>query len=55
MHVRAVKSLCASAARDEKSGDIILKVVNASAEALKIKIDLKGSRKDFRETEKPSC
>jgi alpha-L-arabinofuranosidase len=40
----AVKSLCASAARDEKSGDIILKVVNASAQALKTQIDLKGAK-----------
>jgi alpha-L-arabinofuranosidase len=41
----SVKSLCASAARDEKSGDIILKVVNASSESLQTQIDLKGSGK----------
>jgi alpha-L-arabinofuranosidase len=37
-----VKSLCASASRDDKSGDIILKVVNAAFETLETKIDLKG-------------
>jgi alpha-L-arabinofuranosidase len=40
-----VKSLCASAALDDKSGDIILKVVNASSESLQTEIDLKGARK----------
>jgi alpha-L-arabinofuranosidase len=40
----SAKSLCASAASDEKSGDIILKVVNASAQALKTQIDLKGAK-----------
>jgi alpha-L-arabinofuranosidase len=39
----AVKSLCASAARDEKSGDIILKVVNASSQSLETQIDLNGA------------
>jgi alpha-L-arabinofuranosidase len=38
-----VKSLCASAARDEKSGDIIVKVVNASTESLQAQIDLRGA------------
>jgi alpha-L-arabinofuranosidase len=38
-----VKSLCASAARDDKSGDVILKVVNASSELLEAKIDLKDA------------
>jgi alpha-L-arabinofuranosidase len=41
----AVKSLCASAARDEKSGDIIVKVVNASSESLQTKLDLRGAGK----------
>ena len=39
----SVKSLCASAALDDKSGDIILKVVNASSESLQTEIDLKGA------------
>ena len=39
----SVKSLCASAARDDKSGDVILKVVNASFESLETQIDLKGA------------
>jgi alpha-L-arabinofuranosidase len=39
----SVKSLCASAARDEKSGDIILKVVNASSEPLATHINLNGA------------
>jgi alpha-L-arabinofuranosidase len=38
-----VKSLCASAARDVKSGDIILKIVNASFGSVKTRIDLKGA------------
>jgi alpha-L-arabinofuranosidase len=38
-----VKSLCASAARDDKSGEVILKVVNASSEALETQIDMKGA------------
>jgi alpha-L-arabinofuranosidase len=38
-----VKSLCASAARDEKSGDIIVKVVNASSISLGTDIDIKGA------------
>ncbi len=41
----AVKSLCASAARDENSGDIIVKVVNASSESLQTQIDLRGAGK----------
>jgi alpha-L-arabinofuranosidase len=32
-----VRSLCASASRDDKSGDVILKVVNTAAEPLKTK------------------
>jgi alpha-L-arabinofuranosidase len=40
-----VKSLCASAARDDKSGDIIVKVVNASSESLQTQIDLRGAGK----------
>jgi alpha-L-arabinofuranosidase len=39
----SVKSLCASAARDDGSGDVILKVVNASSESLETRIDLKGT------------
>jgi len=39
----SAKSLCASASRDEKSGDIILKIVNADSESLKTRIDLKGA------------
>jgi alpha-L-arabinofuranosidase len=38
-----VKSLCASAARDDKSGDIILKIVNASNAPVKTQIDLQGT------------
>ncbi len=38
-----VKSLCASASRDDKSGDIILKVVNATFKPAKTLIDLKGA------------
>jgi alpha-L-arabinofuranosidase len=41
----SVKSLCASASLDDKSGDVILKVVNASATALETEIDLKGASK----------
>jgi alpha-L-arabinofuranosidase len=41
----AVKSLCASAARDEKSGDIIIKVVNASSESHQSLLDLRGAGK----------
>jgi len=37
------KSLFASAARDDKSGDVILKVVNAYFEPLTTKIELKGA------------
>jgi alpha-L-arabinofuranosidase len=40
-----VKSICASASRDDKSGDIIVKVVNASKSAVKTQIDLKGAGK----------
>jgi alpha-L-arabinofuranosidase len=38
-----VKSLCASASRDDKTGDIILKVVNASFKPLKTNISLKDA------------
>jgi len=38
-----VKSLCANASHDDKSGDIILKVVNTAAEPLKTKSDFKGA------------
>jgi len=38
-----VKSLCACAARDGKSGDIILKIVNAAPEPIRTRIDLKGA------------
>jgi alpha-L-arabinofuranosidase len=38
-----VKSLCASAARDDKSGDIILKIVNTSNAPVKTQIDLHGT------------
>jgi alpha-L-arabinofuranosidase len=38
-----VKSLCASAARDEQSGDVILKIVNAAAEPVRARIDLEGA------------
>jgi alpha-L-arabinofuranosidase len=40
-----VKSVCTSAARDDKSGDIILKVVNASSQSLETQINLKGAGK----------
>jgi alpha-L-arabinofuranosidase len=36
-------SLCASAARDDKSGELILKVVNSDANALRTTIALKGA------------
>ena len=39
----AVKSIFASAARDEKLGDVILKVVNASSKPLTAQINLKGA------------
>ena len=38
-----VKSLCASAARDDKSGDIILKVVNASNGNVTTQININGA------------
>jgi alpha-L-arabinofuranosidase len=38
-----VSGLCASALRDDKSGDIILKVVNGSSGTVKTQIDLKGA------------
>jgi alpha-L-arabinofuranosidase len=38
-----VKSLCASAARDDASGDIILKIVNAASGAVRAQVDLKGA------------
>lgn len=37
------KGVCASASRDDKTGDIILKVVNASAVPVKTHIDLNGA------------
>jgi alpha-L-arabinofuranosidase len=37
------KGVCASASRDDKTGDIILKVVNASAVPAKTQIDLSGA------------
>jgi len=40
----AVKSLIMSAVTDAKSGDVILKVVNASARAIKTEIDLKDAK-----------
>jgi alpha-L-arabinofuranosidase len=40
----AVKSLIMSAVTDTKSGDVILKVVNASAKAIKTEIDLKDAK-----------
>jgi alpha-L-arabinofuranosidase len=40
----SVKSLCASAALDDSSGDIIVKVVNASSESVSTQIDLKGTK-----------
>jgi alpha-L-arabinofuranosidase len=36
-----VNSLCVSAAKDDKSGDIIIKVVNASSNTIKAQVDLK--------------
>jgi len=38
-----VKSLCASATRDDQSGDIILKVVNTSSAAVNTQINLNGT------------
>jgi alpha-L-arabinofuranosidase len=38
-----LKSLAASATRDDKSGDIVLKVVNGSASPLETEIDLQGT------------
>ena len=38
-----VSSLCASASRDDKSGDIILKVVNASTGPVNTQIALEGA------------
>jgi len=40
-----VKSISVSAAIDDKSGDIILKAINASYEPLHTKIDLEGAGK----------
>lgn len=37
------KAICASAARDEKSGDIIVKVVNASNKAVNTTLNLEGA------------
>lgn len=39
------KSICASASRDEKSGDIIIKVVNASNAAVTAQVNLNGAGK----------
>ena len=39
----AVKSLIMSAVKDDKSGDVILKIVNASTKAIKAEIDLKDA------------
>jgi alpha-L-arabinofuranosidase len=39
-----VKALYASATRDENGGDVIVKVVNASAGPLETKIDLSGAK-----------
>jgi alpha-L-arabinofuranosidase len=38
-----IKNVNASAARDDKSGDFILKIVNSSTDPVKTKIDLKGA------------
>ena len=38
-----VRSLCASAVRDEKSGDIIVKIVNAGPQPVKAQLNLKGA------------
>lgn len=40
-----VRCLSASASRDNKSGDIILKIVNAAEQAVETRIDLKGAGK----------
>jgi alpha-L-arabinofuranosidase len=40
----AVKSLIMSAVKDDASGDVILKVVNASGRAVKTQIDLKDAK-----------
>jgi len=40
-----VNSLCASASRDDKTGNIILKVANAANETVNSQIDLKGAGK----------
>ena len=40
----AVKSLIMSAVTDSKSGDVILKIVNASAKAIKTQVDLKDAK-----------
>jgi alpha-L-arabinofuranosidase len=40
-----VRSITASASKDEKSGDIILKVVNSSKGAVKTQIEIKGTEK----------
>ena len=38
-----VKGLCSSASRDDKTGDIILKIVNVTGKSVKTEIDLKGT------------
>ncbi len=40
-----VKSLCASASRDEKSRDIILKVVNTASEPIETQVNLVGAER----------
>jgi alpha-L-arabinofuranosidase len=40
-----IKALCVSAAKDEHSGDIILKVVNTSSEPVKTQVNLLGTEK----------
>jgi alpha-L-arabinofuranosidase len=37
------KSICVSAARDEKTGDVIVKIVNTAATPVKTTLDLKGA------------
>jgi alpha-L-arabinofuranosidase len=38
-----VRSLCASAALEEKSGDLILKIVNAGSKPVRAQVDFKGA------------
>lgn len=39
------KSICASASRDDKTGEIIIKIVNTAATAIKTKVEINGSGK----------